>query len=161
MPMENGMVEVAFFDSWAWLIFIAIGLVMVLLELFVGIDTGLDLVFLGSAFILGGLISITMESWVWTAIITAIVGVIYIAVGRRYIHKRMAVAGEKTNIDTIIGKRGVVEKDIKRNSYGLVKIGMEQWRAGADEEISEGEEITVAGISGATLRVKKTEGGDE
>ncbi len=159
--MGNGILELAFFDSWAWLIFIAIGLVMVLLELFVGIDTGLDLVFLGSAFILGGLISIPLDSWVWTAIITAIIGVIYIAVGRRYIHRRMAVPMEKTNIDTIVGKRGVVEKAIKRNIYGLVKIGMEQWRAGADEEIPEGEEITVTGISGATLQVKKTEGGSE
>ena len=52
--MENGIVEVLFFDSWAWLIFIAAGLVLIILELLVGIDTGLDLVFIGTAFVLGG-----------------------------------------------------------------------------------------------------------
>ena len=31
--MVDGAVEIAFFDSWAWLIFIAAGLVMIILEL--------------------------------------------------------------------------------------------------------------------------------
>ena len=159
--MENGIVEVLFFDSWAWLIFIAVGLVMILLELIIGIETGLDLVFIGSAFVLGGLITLAMNSWVWTAIVTGIICVIYVAAGRRYVHKRMAVAKEKTNIDAIIGRTGIVQKDIGRGSIGLVKIGYEEWRARAEEDIKEGEEITVTGISGVTLTVKKTEGGKQ
>ena len=159
--MGNELVEVTFFDTWAWLIFIAVGLVMILLELIIGIETGLDLVFIGTAFILGGLITLAMNSWVWTAIVTGVICVIYVAAGRRYIHKRMAVSAEKTNIDTIIGKRGVVQQDISRNSEGLVKIGYEEWRARAEEDIKEGEEITVTSISGVTLKVKKTEGGNQ
>ena len=46
--MVNGEVEVLFFDSWAWLIFVGIGLGLIVLELFVGVDTGLDLVFIGT-----------------------------------------------------------------------------------------------------------------
>lgn len=157
--MENGMVEVLFFDSWAWLVFIAVGLVLIILELIIGIETGLDLVFIGTAFVLGGLITLTMNSWVWTAIVTGIICILYVVIGRRYIHKRMAVAKEKTNIDAIIGRTGIVQKDISKNSDGLVKIGYEQWRARAEEDIKEGEEITVTGISGVTLMVKKTEGG--
>lgn len=158
--MENGLVEVTFFDSWAWLIFLCIGLALVLLELIIGIDTGLDLVFIGSAFILSGLITIAFQAWVWTALIAGIICILYLFLGRRYIHKRMAFATEKTNIDTIIGKKGVVLEDITRNNYGLVKVGMEQWRAGSEEEIQKGEEITVTGISGVTLSVKKEAGGN-
>ena len=40
--------------------------------------------------------------------------------------------------------------------FGIVKIGNEEWRARAEEDIDEGEEITVAGISGVTLDVEKT-----
>jgi len=156
--MENGIVEVLFFDSWAWLIFIAVGLVLIILELIIGIETGLDLVFIGSAFVLGGLITLAMNSWVWTAIVTGIICVIYVAAGRRYVHRKMAVSAEKTNIDAIIGRTGIVQKDIGRNSDGLVKVGTEQWRGRAEENIKEGEEITVTGISGVTLTVKKTEG---
>jgi membrane protein implicated in regulation of membrane protease activity len=159
--MGNGLVEVTFFDSWAWLIFIGAGLVLVLLELIVGVETGLDLVFIGSAFILSGLITIAMHTWVWTALIAGIICIIYLFLGRRYIHKRMSFAAEKTNIDTIIGKKGVVLQDITRHDYGLVKVGMEQWRAGSEEEIKEGEEVTVIGISGVTLTVKKEEGGNQ
>jgi membrane protein implicated in regulation of membrane protease activity len=159
--MANGTVEVAFYDSWMWLIFIGIGLAMILLELILGVATGLDLVFVGTACILGGLITLPLNSWVWTIIVTIIICIIYMVAGRRYIHRRMAVAGEKTNIDAIIGRMGIVQKDIRPTSDGLVKIGYEEWRARAEEDIKEGEEIIVTSISGATLMVKKTEGGNQ
>jgi len=156
--MTNGAVDVVFFDSWAWLIFIAVGLALIILELLLGIDTGLDLVFIGTAFVLGGLITLVMNSWVWTAIVTGIICVLYVVIGRRYIHRRMAVKAARTNIDTIFGKTGIVQKEINKGGDGLVKIGMEQWRARSEEIIKEGEGITVTGISGVTLTVKKTEG---
>ncbi len=156
--MENGIVEVMFFDSWAWLIFIAAGLVLIILELLVGIDTGLDLVFIGTAFVLGGLITLVMQSWVWTALVTGIICVIYVVIGRRYIHRRIATKEAKTNIDTIIGKTGIVLKDIGRDNDGLVKVGYEEWRGRAEESIKEGEQITVTGVSGATLIVRKQKG---
>ena len=155
----NGAVEVSFFDTWAWLIFVGAGLVLIILELLLGIDTGLDLVFIGTAFVLGGLITLAMKSWVWTAIIAGIICVLYVVIGRRYIHRRVAVNAARTNIDTIIGKSGTAEKDILPGQDGLVKVGYEQWRARAEESIKAGEEITVTGVSGVTLNVKKTAGG--
>jgi membrane protein implicated in regulation of membrane protease activity len=159
--MPNGQVEVLFFDNWAWLIFIGAGLVLIILELLLGIDTGLDLVFIGTAFVLGGLITLAMQSWVWTAIICGVICVIYVAIGRRYIHSKTATKAEKTNIDTIVGKSGLVQRDIAPDKDGLVKVGNEQWRARSEESLKEGDVITVTGISGVTLSVKKTEGGNE
>ena len=153
--------DVTFVDSWLWLIFIAVGLVLILMELLLGIETGLDMVFIGSAFVLGGLITITLHSWVWTAVTSGVICVIYVFAGRRYIHSRVAVKTERTNIDTIIGKRGFVQQDISQEKYGLVKIGMEDWRAKADEDIKKGEEITVTDVSGVTLNVKRVEGGNQ
>ena len=158
--MTNGAVDTLFFDSWAWLIFVAIGLVLIIMELLLGIETGLDLVFIGSAFVLGGLITLMMASWVWTAIVTGIICVLYVAIGRRYIHRRTASSREKTNIDTIIGRHGVVQMDVGRSREGMVKVGYEEWRARAEEDIKAGEEITVTGITGATLTVKKMEGSE-
>ena len=152
--------DVTFVDSWLWLIFIAAGLVLIMLELLLGVETGLDMVFIGSAFVLGGLITISLNSWVWTAVISGVICVIYVFIGRRYIHRRVAVKGEKTNIDTIVGQRGFVQQDISQQNYGIVKIGMEEWRAKADEDIKKGEEITVIDVSGVTLSVKRVEGGN-
>lgn len=153
--------DVSFVDSWLWLIFVAAGLVLVMLELLLGIETGLDMVFIGSAFIIGGLITVAFNSWVWTAIISGVICVAYVFIGRRWVHRRVAVRAEKTNIDTIVGKSGMVRRDIKTHEYGIVKVGMEEWRAKADEEIKEGEEITVTGISGVTLTVEKAKGGSQ
>jgi membrane protein implicated in regulation of membrane protease activity len=152
--------EVTFLDGWMWLIFTAIGLVLILLELIVGIETGLDMVFVGSAAVLAGLITMAMQSWVWTAVITAVIAILYVVIGRRYVHRRMAVAHEKTNIDRIIGKTGITLKETSKHDAGLVKIGMEKWHARSEEPIKEGEEIIVLSITGATLNVKKAEGGN-
>jgi membrane protein implicated in regulation of membrane protease activity len=149
----------AFYDSWIWLIFIGIGLVMILLELFVGVETGLDLVFLGSAFIIGGLATWPFQSWLLTLILTLVICLVYVALGRRYIHRWTATRKEKTNIDTIVGKKGIVLQNIVPNVHGLVKVGNEEWRAKSEELIEKDAEIVVTGIQGVTLTVVKTKGG--
>ena len=142
-------------DSLVWLIFIGIGLLMILLELIVGVGTGLDLVFLGSAFIIGGLVTWPFHSWVLTLIITLVICIAYLALGRRYVHRWTAVRKEKTNIDTIIGKKGIVLQTLTPGVNGLVKVGNEEWRAMGDESIEKGEIIVVTAINGVTLNVEK------
>jgi len=158
--MGNSIAEVGFPDSWLWLVFVIVGLLFVLLELIVGVETGLDLVFVGSAFIVGGLVTWPFDSWLLTVIVTSIICVAYVALGRRYVHRWTMVSKAKTNIDAIIGQQGIVLKSIARNADGLVKVGNEQWRARAEENIKEGEEIVVTSVSGVTLIVEKIKGGD-
>lgn len=156
----NGEEVLNFSDLWLWVIFIGAGLFFILLELFLGIDTGLDLVFIGTAFLISGLITWPFKLWGVTVIVTAVICVIYVFLGRKYVHKWTAVKLEKTNIDAVIGSSGIVLKDIKRNTVGRVKVGNERWRAKAEEDITEGNEITVTGVTGTTLTVKKYEGGN-
>ncbi|MFC2020207.1 NfeD family protein [Chloroflexota bacterium] len=156
----NGEGAMLFPDLWLWLVFVIFGLLLVLLELIVGVETGLDLVFIGSAFILGGLVTWPFNSWLLTLIVTSLICVAYVAIGRGYIHKRMAVSKAKTNIDAIIGREGIVLKSIARNVDGRVRVGNEQWRARAEEDIKVGDEIVVTGVSGSTLIVEKNKGGN-
>ena len=65
----------------------------------------------------------------------------------------------RTNIDAVIGQSGIVQRRIAQNEVGLVKVGYELWRAKSEEDIEEGEEIEVIGVSGVTLEVKKVGGG--
>ena len=142
------------------LIFIGIGLAMILLELVMGAFTGFDLVFLGSAFIIGGLVAWPFHSWILALVLTMIICLAYIALGRRYVHRWSAVKKEITNIDGIIGLKGVVLQPISLSSTGLVKVGNEEWRARAETAIEPGSMIKVIGISGVTLSVEKYKGGD-
>jgi membrane protein implicated in regulation of membrane protease activity len=156
----NGEV-LGFTDLWLWLIFVGAGLALVMMELIVGIETGLDLVFIGTAFIIGGLVSWPFDSWITTLIVTAVICVAYVFLGRRYIHKRIAVGKAMTNIDAVIGSTGIVIKGISGKSDGRVKIRNERWRARAEEDIQEGAEVVVKSVSGTTLTVEKTEGGNQ
>ena len=158
--MDGQAATTAFVDSWVWLIFLGLGLLMVLGELFMGIDTGLDLVFIGSAFIIGGLVTWPFHSWALALIVTAIICLAYFFLGRRYVHQRMAVKTEMTNIDTIIGRKGTVLKDITPAADGRIIVDGVRWRARADVEIPEGAEVTVTGVRGTTLTVEKIEGGN-
>ena len=152
--------SVGFFDSWMWVAFVIVGFVFVILELMVGIETGLDLVAIGSAFIIGGLVTWPFDSWLVTVIVISVICIAYVVLGRRYVHRWTQVKKTKTNIDAIIGKEGIVLRNIARNIDGLVRVGNEQWRGRAEEDIKEGEEIVVTSVSGVTLIVEKTKGGN-
>ena len=88
-------VVAGFPDLWLWLVFVIVGLLLVLLELIVGVETGLDLVFIGSAFIVGGLVTLPFHSWLLTLIITSVICIAYVALGRRYVHRWTLVRKEK------------------------------------------------------------------
>jgi inner membrane protein len=149
-----------FLDAWVWLVFVIIGLVLVLLELVIGVETtGFDLVFLGSAFVLGGLATWPAHSFVVTTVVVIVICVAYMAIGRRYVHRWVAVRKSKTNVDAIVGRTGVVVRSISRNVDGRVKVGSEDWRARATEDIEEGAGIVVTDVTGATLIVEKNKGG--
>jgi membrane protein implicated in regulation of membrane protease activity len=147
-------------EEWVLLIFIGIGLAMILLELLMGLFTGFDLVFLGSAFIIGGLIAWPFHSWTFALVLTMIICLAYIALGRKYVHRWSAAKKEITNIDRIIGLKGIVLQPISLGDIGLVKVGNEEWRARAETAIEQGTMIRVIGISGVTLNVGIHKGDD-
>ena len=153
-------IAVLFSGAWVWLVFVIIGLLLILLELVIGVETtGFDLVFLGSAFVLGGLVTWPAHSWVVTIVVTSVICIAYIAIGRRYVHRWAAVRKSRTNIDAVVGRTGIVLRSISKNADGRVKVGNEDWKARATEEIEEGAEIVVTDVVGATLIVEKTKGG--
>lgn len=144
-------------DTWLWAAFVVVGLLMILLELFIGVETGFDLVMLGSALILGGLLTSFLDSWLVTAICASAFCALYVGIGRKYVKAKMKVSDTKTNVDAIIGKTGIVKSRIGKDTSGLVKVGNEEWRAISEDSINieEGEDITVVDVTGVTLIVKK------
>ena len=149
-----------FAHDWIAPIFLGIGLILIILEM-AGLEMEFDLIIIGSAFVLGGAITWPFTNWYATVALIFGLLVFYIAVGRGYVHRRwLAKEAEKTNIDALIGQKGLVKKAITHLDEGQVKLGYEEWRARAEEDIAEGEEVEVVSISGVTLTVKKIEGGE-
>ena len=143
--------------DWSWVLVLA-GAVLVLVEVALGGFAGFDLVLIGSTFVIGGVVGVITKSPGLAYGTAAVLGVAYIAVGRRLVRERMGVArSHATNVDAVLGKQGVVQQRVGAHEPGMVKVGGEVWRAlpvaGAGP-FETGTLITVAGVDGVTLEVK-------
>lgn len=130
------------------------GLILIFAELFVGIDAGFDLVLIGSILILGGFSGI---AWGTAAalIISSLLSIAYIMYGRTFIKKKIIVLTHKTNIDALVGKKGVVVRSITPDTAGMVRLDDEDWRATSPDTLFEKDKIEVLSLEGVTLKVKK------
>ncbi len=134
---------------------VIVGLVLILAELLVGIQTGFDLVLIGSILIAGGFLGIVSNSVTVALIVSVILSIVYIAWGRSIVKQKITVVTKKTNIDKLIGKKAVVITAMTPDTAGMVRLGDEDWRASAEDVIYEKEKVEVVGIEGVTLLVKK------
>lgn len=136
-------------------IFVVLGLLMVLAELAIGIETGLDLVLIGSILIMSGFVGIFFSSAILALLIASVLGVLYIAVGRKKVKQKITTVTKKTNIDKLLGATATVTRDINPDSAGIVRVNDEKWRAAAEEVLYEGDMVTIEGIEGVTVIVRK------
>ncbi|MEA1992821.1 MAG: NfeD family protein [Euryarchaeota archaeon] len=75
---------------------------------------------------------------------------------RRFAERISKPQPVKMNVDAYLGENGVVlEKIDPAEDTGMVRVKKETWRAESDGPIEKGEEITVTGVEGVHLAVKK------
>jgi membrane protein implicated in regulation of membrane protease activity len=135
-------------------LFVIAGLLLMLAELLVGIQTGFDLVLIGSILIVSGFVGMLTNTPIMLAVAT-VLSVLYIFVGRKKIKQKITTVTKKTNIDKLIGASGVVVRSVTPDTAGLVRVNDEDWRASADEILYERDPIIVENIDGVTLIVRK------
>ncbi len=135
-----------------WLIFYS-GLLLIVLELIIGVDTGFDLLLVGVSFIVGALGGFLFGSWIIAFIIAIIISILYLIFGRSYLKQKLHVSTQKTNIDALIGSRAKVIRSIRPDKAGQVKVENEVWRATADESIDEHKLVKIISVEGVTLKV--------
>lgn len=69
--------------------------------------------------------------------------------------KNKLVSKEKTNLDRIIGMRGVVTEDIEDLVIGEVLVDGKKWSAISDSPIKKGEKVKIVKIEGVKLVVER------
>ncbi len=145
-------------ESYSWIL-VFLGLGAVAAELVVGVETGFDLVLLGASLIVGGAVGVVSGSFELGLIVTTILAGLYIILGRAFVKKKLFVTSSKTNADEVLGREGLVVKEITEGGVGQVKVGTEIWRAelgdGTIDTLQKGDKIKVEGVSGVTLKVTK------
>lgn len=134
-------------------ILIILGIIAIIVEIILGAATGFELLIIGIVFIIGGGVGMLTGSMMGavSTIIILILG--YVFFGRKMIKQALHITTSKTNIDSIIGKQGVVVEPINPDVPGQIKYEGEIWRAEADKVITKGKKIKIISVSGVTLKV--------
>jgi len=139
-------------DTNSYLLVIA-GIIAIIIELLLGAATGFDLLIIGIICIISGVLGIVFHSFLFALGCVIFLSFLYIFIGRKYVKNSLAIDTKKTNIDSIIGKRGVVVKKIQIHHPGQVKVEGETWRAEADKNIDVHTEVMIQSVTGITLKV--------
>lgn len=138
--------------SWFWLI------IAILLTLIEVVTLGLTTIW----FALGALVMIflsfipipfAVQILLWLLISSAL-----LFFTRPYAVKKLKIGKEKTNADSLIGKKALVVKAVTKFEKGEIKINGLIWGAKSDseEELEKDSECEIVRIEGATVIVKKT-----
>lgn len=86
--------------------------------------------------------------------IFVLIGTILLLLTKNLIKNKL-VSKEKTNLDRIIGARGVVTEDIEDLVIGEVLVDGKKWSAISDSPIKKGEKVKIVKIEGVKLVVER------
>ena len=100
------------------------------------------------------IVSLFIDNFLLQFAIFVLVGIILLILTKKYLVNKL-VLKEKTNLDRIIGMRGVVTEDIDDLVIGEVMVDGKKWSAIADTPIKKGEKVKIIKIEGVKLIVER------
>ena len=88
-------------------------------------------------------------------IIFIVVSSISLILTRKIVSKLRGNDFEKTNLDRVIGKIGIVTEEITKLEPGEVKVDGKKWSAISTKKIDVGSKVEILSIDGVKLKVKE------
>lgn len=139
---------------YSWLILFVI---LIILEL-----CTVNLVTIWFAFgaLLAYVVSLFTDNVMIQTTVFLVVSVITLIFTRTIVKKYLLTKPSRTNADMLIGKIGVVTKEITKTDIGEVKVDGKYWSAKANKKIKEGSKVEILSIEGVKLIVLEREDDD-
>lgn len=111
-------------------------------------------------FIISGLFalitSFIIDNFLIQFAIFVVLGVLLMLLTRKTLEEKL-VRKEKTNLDRVIGMKGVVTESIDELKVGEVKVDGKSWSAVAKSPLKVGETVKILKIEGVKLEVERWE----
>lgn len=130
------------------------------LVIFLGFVEAITINLVSIWFVISGLIalivSLVIDSFVIQFGVFVIVGIVLMLTTRSSLEKKL-VKKEKTNLDRVIGMKGIVTLDIDENNVGEVKVDGKTWSAVSKQSLKIGDKVKILKIDGVKLEVKSWE----
>lgn len=131
-------------------------LIVVLLGILEIMTTNLVSIWFVISGLLAMVISLFTDSIYIQIGVFVLVGVLLIPMSKR-IYKKINTKKVCTNLDRVIGMKGIATSDILKNTIGEVKVGGKLWSSYSSHDIKKDEYVKVLAIDGVKLKVEKWE----
>lgn len=131
-------------------------LIVVLLGVLEIMTTNLVSIWFVISGLLAMVISLFTDSLYIQIGVFVLVGVLLIPMSKR-IYKKINTKKVCTNLDRVIGMKGIATSDILKNTIGEVKVGGKLWSSYSSHDIKKDEYVKVLAIDGVKLKVEKWE----
>lgn len=136
------------------LVWLAVAVIFGIGEMF---TAGLTLIWFSFGALATMFLTTYVESIPMQILIFGVSSSIMLFIATKVIVKKDESYVSNTNIDALIGKYAIVEKDVSNVVYGIVNLEGEKWTAVSekDETYKKGEKVKVVRIDGVKLVVTK------
>ncbi len=131
--------------------------IVIFLAVIEAMTTSLTTIWFVISGIVAILVSFITDNFMIQFSIFCVLGIILLATTRSFLLKVVKTKDVKTNIDRIIGARGIVTEDITNTSLGEVKVDGKRWTAFADTELKVNTPVRIILIDGVKVKVEKWE----
>ncbi|MDD3821918.1 MAG: NfeD family protein [Bacilli bacterium] len=134
---------------WTWL------LVVIILLIIEAVTINLTTLWFATGGIVAMFVSMVTDNQDIQIIVFLLTAGLTLLILRPIVVKYLKPTIIKTNLDSVIGKHGIVTEDITKYTIGEVKVGGKRWSAKAATTIKKGQMVEILSIEGVKLNVKE------
>lgn len=137
------------------IIWLAIAVVMIIMEI---VSLGLTTIWFAGGALIAALVAFLGGKLMLQIMVFSVVSLVLLIFTRPIAQKHLMKNTEKTNVESLIGKIGIVTADIRNLELeGVVKLNGLEWSARSEDEtdIPKGSKVEVKAVSGVKLIVVK------
>lgn len=135
------------------MIWISIAVIFAVVE---ALTMGLTTIWFSGGALVAAVVSMVTGSILIQVVVFLAVSIVLLYFTKPLAEKKLHVGTEKTNVDAVIGRRGVVTQEIKPMYPGQVRVWGQDWTAVADvqgETIPVDSEVVILRVEGVKLVV--------
>lgn len=133
---------------WIWL---GIVICLALIEI---LTINLTTIWFVASGLISLVISIFIDNYILEFSVFVIGGVLLLVFTRSYLTTKFS-SNIKTNLDRVIGMKGIVTEEITKNNPGEVKVDGKRWTAISNKNIGKNKEVKIIKIDGVKLIVEE------
>lgn len=137
--------------SFIWLV------IVILLVIVEAISINLTTIWFVASGLVALILSFIVGNFLIEFAVFTILGLILLITTRPILTKMLKQHRESTNLDRVVGMKGIVTEEIKKLSTGEVKVDGKRWTAYADKKITVDSTVEILEINGVKLKVKEVD----